>query len=82
MWRFRGDFSRLRRSGFSESAFMTEKDTEYIGDAVYAHYDPERDALELTLNDHRNKTLITLEREVFEALLAFWRRKTGGEHWR
>lgn len=54
---------------------MLDRDTEYIGDAVYAHYDRERDAIELTLNNHRNPAMITLEAEVFEALIEFWKRK-------
>ncbi len=44
---------------------------EYLGDAVYAKF--ENGMVGLTLNDHRNDTLIWLEPEVLQSLMRFHR---------
>lgn len=45
------------------------KDTIYLGDAVYAHFDGY--GVELKLNDHRAECLIYLEPNVLENLIKF-----------
>lgn len=43
--------------------------SSYLGDAVYASFDGLM--IGLSLNDHRNKPVIFLEPEVFEALVKY-----------
>jgi hypothetical protein len=53
---------------------LMDRNTTYLGDAVYAYYDG--NGIELRLNHHDARCLVYLEPEVIEALVAFWRAKT------
>ena len=45
-------------------------DTDYLGDAVYAHFDGY--GIELRLNHHESRCAVYLEPEVLQSLIQFW----------
>jgi hypothetical protein len=57
---------------------MDDHNTEYLGDAVYAHFD-DYGSIHLTLNDHHNRAMIVLEPETMESLIGFWEKRNRGD---